>query len=251
MKKITLLMLSIILIISLLTTISNATFTVNMNMEENSKIIELGETKTLVVSVNEPVYALNFNINYDSQVFKLIGSETENLNVEEKDGKIACIYADFAGIGTNEFKIKFEAIQETNGANFSIENAKFRATEQEESYKGNGITGLEQPLTLTVVNSEIKTVYSSEIIQGQKILGIMFKNTYQDNTITKSTFMQWINGVGNLYDKDGNIKSDSDLIKTGDKIEIGNETLSVVLYGDSNGDGIVCDVDDVMVIIND
>lgn len=252
MKKLTMLSFTIILSICLLTTISNATFIVNMNMEGNAKIVELGETKTLIISVNEPVYVLNFNINYDSQVFKLVGSETENLGVAEKDGKIACIYADSTGIGTQEFKIKFEAIQETtNGANFSIENAKFSTTGQEESYKGNQITGLEQPLTLTVLNSEIKTIYNSDIIQGQKTLGIMFKNTYTDNTITKSTFMQWTDDVKNLYDKDGNIKADSDLIKTGDKIEIGKETLSVVLYGDANGDGIVCDADDVMIIIND
>ena len=157
MKKIIVLLVIIAVIVTSVILIKNKTaeskFTVSMSTEADSKTVKVGEEVILTIKVNETIIASNFEINYDSESFKLDGSETNNFNVAEKNGKIACIYADITGTGTNEFKIKLTAIKETKDkVSFKIEDAKFRAEGKDESYTGEQISGINKELKLKVNN---------------------------------------------------------------------------------------------------
>ena len=154
-KKIALIVIIVAIVVKLVVVIQNNTtdskFKLNMETENNSEIVKVGEEVVLAIKVNETIIASNFEINYDSEVFELVGSETDNFNVAYKNGKLACIYADINGIGTNEFKIKFVVTKEkADKASFKIENAKFRAIEKEESYTGTQILGIDKELKLKV-----------------------------------------------------------------------------------------------------
>lgn len=164
MKKILVSLTIMLLSIMLLITNSNAAFSINTKIESNSDTIQTGETITLVITSNEKIIASNFNINYDNTILKLEGSKTSNLSVAEKDGKIACIYADISGTGTTEFKIQFKTLKETTSSAtvLSIEDAKFRAEGKEESYTGESILGLNKEISIKVEKVATKENSSDE-----------------------------------------------------------------------------------------
>ena len=335
-----------LIIMALLITTANAAFTASISMKSDSSTIKVGDTVTLTINVNEKVVASNFDINYDSTILKLEGSGTSNLSVAEKDGKIACIYADMSGTGTNEFKVKFKALKETTGTNLKIENAKFRAEGKDESYTGEQISGINNTITVKVGNTQSteekipsttqtpstastgnqvagkdkttsktsnlpktgketgfviagiallvvaaivfgkkskelskifsslsvfviavvtvatlnkgvyateqnpQIIYNNRLIGEQYIIAIMLDKNDSDRKITKSELMALDTTIKDIT-HDGKSISDTELVKTGDKVELQNYTYTAVLYGDSNGDGIICDADDLMTIIND
>ena len=331
--------------IALLITTTNAAFTASVSMKSDSTTTKEGDTVTLTISTNEKVIASNFDISYDSTILKLEGSGTSNLSVAEKDGKIACIYADISGKGTSEFKVKFKALKETTGTSLKIENAKFRAEGQEESYTGEQITGINNAITVKVEKVEStkketpstssndkkqtsnqiagqnktttaktslpktgketgfiiagifilviiailfgkkskelnnifksisvfvialvavtsfnknvyaadenpKLIYNNRLIGEKYIIAIVLDKSDSDRKITKSELIGVDNTINDVI-SDGKSIKDTDLVKTGDEVKLENYKYTVVLYGDSNKDGIVCDTDDLMTIIND
>lgn len=366
MKKVTIVSIIMMIISFVLINTANADFAVGMNMEANKKTISIGDEEILTLNFNEKIVACNFNIVYDSNVFTLIGSNTTNLNVAEKDGKIACIYADMSGSGTNKIGIKFKANKETSGSKFMIENAKFRAEGQEKSYTGTQISGIDKVLEVSVskeVNSsknetenivdeeeknivgniigsdegntdnnivisnqikgkdttvvasnslpkagnengyilfgasvilliasvifgkkakELDKIFSSisvvvialilttsistktyaaseitfrvndNLLESKKVLGIMFDNSSEtEKQITKRQLVEKKTNITSVKDKRGTEVGENDFIKTGDVVISGDGEYYVVLYGDANGDGIICDTDDIMVILRD
>lgn len=151
MKKIIIILIVIIIIICGAFMIKNRTdqslFKVDLSTNMNK--VKIGEEIVLQIKSNEQVVATNFEIICDINSFELIGSETENFRVAEKDGKIACIYADISGKGTDSFKLKLKAKQETN-SKFSIENSKFRVVGQDESYVQENIQGINKKINIKV-----------------------------------------------------------------------------------------------------
>ncbi|MBQ2937737.1 MAG: hypothetical protein IJE05_02495 [Clostridia bacterium] len=157
MKKVIITLILIALIVTSIILIKNkekdSKFTINISTEANSKTVNVGDEVILTIKTNETIIASNFEINYDNEAFEVVGSETNNFNVTEKNGKIACIYADITGEGTNEFKLKLTAVKETSGkASFKMEDAKFRAEGQDESYTGDKISGIDKAFKLKVNN---------------------------------------------------------------------------------------------------
>ena len=124
-KIIAILIFIFIFILSSIATISMATFTANMTFDENPTSIEVGKDIKLKITTNETIVAFNCLINYDSSAFELVRSATQGLDVGITDGKVACIYADSQGIGTNSFEIEFKTIGQATGATFSVENPTF------------------------------------------------------------------------------------------------------------------------------
>lgn len=145
----------VMLVISIfLITTSDAAFTMSMNLS-GSKKIKLNEEVAFTIGMTEKIVACNFEISYNKDVFELIGSGTTGLSVAVNGNKVSCIYYDAALTGTNELKIKFKAIKETNSAsNFSISGAKFRVQGKETSYTGSEIVGADEILTVTSVSKE-------------------------------------------------------------------------------------------------
>ena len=352
MKKI-LYLVSIVLFITSLILINNvdAAYELIMNKNLSSNSIQVGDEIIYSITLNENVVACNFQLNYDNTVLELIGSDTTNLNVAEKNGKIACIYADISGTGTNILKIKLKAKKSIKESNISMEDVKFRTVGSETSYTSEQIQGVSTPLNISILekieNTEKKdnTIVSNEIVSkdntvvssdattkkdklpntGKKqtgyvfliasilltiatifktksnelekilksvsviVLAIMLTGTIFENTVSALTIQAPITEIiyndnlientktiGIMLDRndtsktisknvlmirdtkiedvlDGNnvsIASDAN-VATGYSVVIGDDKYKVILYGDANGDGIVCDTDDIMTIIND
>ena len=94
-----------------------------------------------------------------------------------------------------------------------------------------------------------KLIYNNRLIGERYIIATMLDKSDSDRKITKSELI----GVDNTINDvtcDGKSIKDTDLVKTGDQVILENYKYTVVLYGDSNKDGIVCDTDDLMTIIN-
>ena len=77
-------------------------------MKTDKSTLLAGEEFIYTVNLSTSVVATNFNINYNSTYFELVGAVTPGLAVAKKDGKIACIYADINGVGTDKLQIKFK-----------------------------------------------------------------------------------------------------------------------------------------------
>ena len=127
----------------------NTSYGLTGTLSSNKTSVKKDEEIILTIAFDEKVVAANFNINYDSSVFKFV--EGVNINAAEKNGVVACIYADSTLNGTNSFSIKFKAIKDSGNATFSINDAKIREKGKDESATTSQIKGL------SGINVEIKT----------------------------------------------------------------------------------------------
>lgn len=143
----------VIIIALMVYTVTSYAFTMNASLSRPS--VKVGEEVTYTIKLDEKVVATNFNVNYDSNTFDLVRSNTTGLNVAEKDGKIACIYADMGGVGTDTFEIILKAKKSKNAVSFSVEGAKFRAVNASTSYVGNQIVGIETSIKTDVIDNSV------------------------------------------------------------------------------------------------
>ena len=103
-------------------------------------------------------------------------------------------------------------------------------------------------------NNGIKAdiAYYDGLITGKKnvIISINEKNK---NEITKRDLIYLYEGnkITDIYNKDGVILANTDKVKTGDLAVTADGKYEIILVGDSNDDGVICDTDDIMTIIND
>ena len=142
--------LLLIVSITLLTT-SNANCTIDMNIEGNTNVT-VGENMIYKITLNEPIVACNFDIEYDSTILEFVQSETTNLSAAVNNGKVSCMYVDISNQGTSEFKIKFKALKEnTDGTSVGITNVKFRAKDKSTSYIANDIQGVNKKTQIITV----------------------------------------------------------------------------------------------------
>ncbi|MBQ2937529.1 MAG: leucine-rich repeat protein, partial [Clostridia bacterium] len=94
-----------------------------------------------------------------------------------------------------------------------------------------------------------KLIYNNRLIGQKYTLAIMLDKSDSDRKITKSELISAGSDIEDVT-RDGKSIEDTETIKTGDKVKVPGYTYTAVLYGDSNADGIVCDADDLMTIIN-
>ncbi len=93
--------------------------------------------------------------------------------------------------------------------------------------------------------------YYNTLIENQKIVTIeLVKNTKLRKT-TKKEIMEYDTKIQQIKDAQGNIIENENIVKTGDYITINDEDYVVVLYGDVNQDGYICDIEDIMKVQND
>ena len=110
--------------------------------------------------------------------------------------------------------------------------------------------------TLGILSSNVKATENDVIINfskvgEEKIVQILLSKDDSDRMITKEEVIAKNNTITSIKDENGNEIQNTDIVKTGYKVQTANGTSTVVLLGDANKDGIVCDTDDIMVIIND
>lgn len=156
------------------------TYAFSIEPSINNISVKPGEEIIFKIKANEKIVATNFKLNYDNEVFELVRSNTSGLNVAEKNGKIACIYADMSGVGTNNFEIVLKAKIANKSVNFALEDAKFRAVNAKTSYIGSQIDGIETIINVkTIDNTNTNTIVN----ETQNTV----TNTNKDNTTSQDT----------------------------------------------------------------
>lgn len=132
-----------ICIISLVTmiiiAISTTSFGFGLNMSFN-KIdkINVGDEIILTINFSEDIIGATLKINYDNNNLELLGSQTDDLTVANKDGKVSCVYFEIVKRGTNTLKVKFKVKSITNNImSFNMEDAKFVTKLNEKTYTQN------------------------------------------------------------------------------------------------------------------
>lgn len=88
-------------------------------------------------------------------------------------------------------------------------------------------------------------------LEGEKIVQIVLPKDDEDKQVTKQEIIAINNTITSIKDENGNEIQNDEIIKTGYTLETKNGISKIVLLGDANGDGYVCDTDDIMVIIDD
>lgn len=101
------------------------------------------------------------------------------------------------------------------------------------------------------LDNNVKDIkYYNNLIENQKIVTILLNEKTVSRKATKKEVMEHDSKIQNIKDSNKNALKDEDLVKTGDYITVKNEDYLVVLYGDVNKDGYICDIDDIMIIKN-
>ena len=100
------------------------------------------------------------------------------------------------------------------------------------------------------ISAEIS--YYDTLITGKKNV-VISVNMKKKNEITKEELIGLYaeNEITNVKNKDGVDLADTGKVKTLDKVVTSDGEYTVILAGDANEDGIICDTDDIMAIIND
>ena len=88
-------------------------------------------------------------------------------------------------------------------------------------------------------------------LEGEKIVQIVLSKDDEDKQVTKQEIIAKNNTIISIKDENGQEIKNDEIIKTGYTLETRNGISKIVLLGDANGDGYVCDTDDIMVIIDD
>lgn len=149
----------------------------------NNASVKPGEEIIFKIKSDEKIVATNFKLNYDNEAFELVKSNTSGLNVAEKNGKIACIYADMSGIGTDNFEIILKAKEANKNANFGIEDAKFRAVNAKTSYTGSQIQGIETIVNVKTVENNVHT--NNILNETENNISNLVTNNGIDNTTSQ------------------------------------------------------------------
>ena len=92
--------------------------------------------------------------------------------------------------------------------------------------------------------------YYNTLIENKKIATIELVSNTTSRKVTKEEIMEYDTKIQQIKDFQGNIIENENIVKTGDYITINNEDYIVILYGDVNQDGYICDIEDIMAIQN-
>lgn len=101
------------------------------------------------------------------------------------------------------------------------------------------------------VEYSIKDIkYYNQLIEEQKIVTILLEKTTVSRKVTKEEVMKSDKKIEEIKDAKKNTLKNTDLVKTGDYVTVKGEDYQVVLYGDVNKDGSICDIEDIMILQN-
>lgn len=101
------------------------------------------------------------------------------------------------------------------------------------------------------VENNIKDIrYYNHLIENQKVVTILLEKTTVSRKVTKEEVMKNDQKIEEIKDAKKKTLKNTDLVKTGDYITVKGEDYQVVLYGDVNKDGFICDIEDIMILQN-
>ena len=96
----------------------------------------------------------------------------------------------------------------------------------------------------------------NNLIENQKVIAVMISQNSNELSITADNFGALIKEklgytVTSITKNETETLKSTNKVNTGAKIKVGNDEYTALIFGDANGDGDICDADDLMVIIND
>lgn len=100
------------------------------------------------------------------------------------------------------------------------------------------------------VNPVKDVKYYKKLVSDREVVTVLINETSKREKITKSELMAFDKKITDVKDLYRDNKKDTDLIKTGDYVYIGEKEYKVILYGDVNRDGTICDIQDMMYVLD-
>ena len=105
-------------------------------------------------------------------------------------------------------------------------------------------------------NSNTTVNIYDNLIENEKVVAVMLPKNTEKLNITADELSNLLKKnynytVTSITKDDGEKIESNNKVSTGTKITINNEKYTALIYGDANGDGDICDADDLMEIIND
>ena len=105
--------------------------------------------------------------------------------------------------------------------------------------------------TAFATENNIKDIkYYETLVKDTKTVTILLNKNTQSRKVTKKEVMEYDTKIKEIKNDKGTILKDSELVKTGDYVTVNNEDYQVILYGDANKDGYICDIEDIMIVRN-
>lgn len=163
-------------------------------------------------------------------------------------------------------KIPQTGLKETTGyllmicAVLIILSGIFKAKENnlKKIFKAGGVMMLALTLVSTfaitsnvyAANSNIEIKFYNNLITNKKNALIIINEKNKKN-ITKEEVLNLNNNIKEITNSTGTNLNANDKVKTSDIVKVKEDSYEIILYGDSNCDGIICDTDDIMTIVND
>ena len=92
--------------------------------------------------------------------------------------------------------------------------------------------------------------YYNSLIENQKTINILLEKNIISRKITKEDLMEFDSKIQDIKSSNFISLSNNDLVKTGDYVTVNDEDYLVILYGDINQDGSICDINDILMIQN-
>lgn len=125
-------------------------------------------------------------------------------------------------------------------------------------FKAGGIMMLALTLVSTfaitssvyAANSNLEIKFYNNLITNKKSALIIINEKNKKN-ITKEEVLNLNNNIKEITNSTGTNLNAKDKVKTSDIVKVKDDSYEIILYGDSNCDGIICDTDDIMTIVND
>jgi hypothetical protein len=135
--------------------LNNTVYAFGIDLKLDKETVKKDDEVILTIKPNERVLATNFDVEFDSTMFKYVDSDTEGLMAGAKENKVVCIYFDINMQGQDEFQLKFKTLKDNTRSNFSISNAKFSTDISKESYEGENIDGINGKVEVKGSNYDI------------------------------------------------------------------------------------------------
>ena len=232
------------------------------NTTYNTYVNNLSDYLNTAIKFTIPVYE---NMSNYAVVAPSVGNPNNYLKDIKIDNKTVTNFS------YDEFSYDITVPGNVNSINISATPINSKA-----SVKGTGnipITNKETTITLTVTSESgrsrnyVINVTKDEVEEGQTVelsyildnIGIKYNDKYIHGIKEETSIQSLIDNVSNvnsyasatIKDKDGNNKT-SGIFKTGDTVTISNSkeeiTLTILIYGDITGDGIIDKLDYLAVL---
>lgn len=220
-----------------------SSFATTMNTQ--STTFEPGSTFEVNTNINnyknisKGLMAISGQIEYDSNVLEIVsmegksGWDFDKNSVNDKNWKFVTLNNAFIENGGDISKIIFKVKENVNKAQESIVTIKnIVASNGDVEVNSNDAT---LKLNITLPDKPEEGITSDVYLIKDGYISKIEANTtvsiFKNNVTTKQNMV--------FKDKEGNILDDSNIVKTGDTLQVGSQSYTLVVTGDIDGNGVI------------